>query len=88
MRISGDDHAQEQRECQRPQGGFKKFVQQGHIHFDARSVPSVREHGTMARTPLDDLFEHSHRKLSLNSSWSNAGLFQGMLNRPYVVFFL
>jgi len=31
---------------------FKKVVQQGHSYFDARSVHLVREHGTMARTPL------------------------------------
>jgi hypothetical protein len=27
---------------------FKKVVQQGHSHFDARSVHGVREHGKMA----------------------------------------
>jgi hypothetical protein len=31
-------------------------VQQGRSYCDARSVLSVREHGTMARTPLADFF--------------------------------
>ncbi len=31
-------------------------VQQGRSPFDARSVLSVREHGTMARTPLAAFF--------------------------------
>jgi len=35
---------------------FKKVVQQGHSHFDARSVYEVREHGKMARTPLAAFF--------------------------------
>jgi hypothetical protein len=35
---------------------FKKVVQQGHSHFDARSVHLVREHGKMARTPLAAFF--------------------------------
>jgi hypothetical protein len=35
---------------------FKKVVQQGHSHFDARSVHGVREHGKMARTPLAAFF--------------------------------
>ncbi len=35
---------------------FKKIVQQGRNHFDARSVLSVREHGKLARTPLTDFF--------------------------------
>jgi hypothetical protein len=49
-------HAQEEaaiiswRECS------KKSVQQGRSHFGARSVLSVREHGTMARTPLAAFF--------------------------------
>jgi len=34
----------------------KKSVQQGHSHFDARSVQEVREHGKMARTPLAAFF--------------------------------
>ena len=34
----------------------KKFVQQGRSLFSARSVPSVREHGKMARTPLAAFF--------------------------------
>jgi len=33
-----------------------KSVQQGRSYCDARSVLSVREHGTMARTPLADFF--------------------------------
>jgi len=41
---------------QQPAGMFKKVVQQGHSHFDARSVHLVREHGTMARTPLAAFF--------------------------------
>jgi len=32
------------------------FVQQGHSHFDARSVLIAREHGKMARTPLAAFF--------------------------------
>ena len=40
----------------RPQGGSKKFVQQGHSHFCAQSVLLVREHGKMARTPLAAFF--------------------------------
>ncbi len=49
-------HAQEEtaiiswRECS------KKSVQQDRSHFGARSVLSVREHGTMARTPLAAFF--------------------------------
>jgi hypothetical protein len=35
---------------------FKKVVQQGRSHFDARSVHEVREHGKMARTPLAAFF--------------------------------
>ncbi|MDH3772574.1 MAG: hypothetical protein OET79_16510 [Nitrospirota bacterium] len=35
---------------------FKKVVQQGHSHFDARNVHGVREHGKMARTPLAAFF--------------------------------
>jgi hypothetical protein len=31
---------------------FKKVLQQGRSHFDARSIHGVREHGKMARTPL------------------------------------
>jgi hypothetical protein len=31
-------------------------VQQGHSHFDARSVCVIREHGKMARTPLAAFF--------------------------------
>jgi hypothetical protein len=34
----------------------KKYVQQGHSHFDARSVHGVREHGKMARTLLAAFF--------------------------------
>jgi hypothetical protein len=33
----------------------KKVIQQGHSHFDARSVLPVREHGKRARTPLVDV---------------------------------
>jgi hypothetical protein len=33
-------------------GMVKKVIQQGHSHFDARSVLPVREHGKRARTPL------------------------------------
>jgi len=40
----------------------KKFVQQGRSLFCARSVPSVREHGKMARTPLTAFF---------NSPWTD-----------------
>jgi hypothetical protein len=35
---------------------FKKVVQQGRSHFDARSVLSVREYDKMARTPLVAFF--------------------------------
>jgi hypothetical protein len=35
---------------------FKRVVQQGRSHFDARSVLIVREHGKMARTPLAAFF--------------------------------
>ncbi len=41
---------------------FKKVVQQGHSHFEARSVHLVREHGTMARTPLAALFSIPNKK--------------------------
>jgi hypothetical protein len=45
---------------------FKKVVQQGHSHFDARSVHEVRGHGKMARTPLAAFFNipqiHSQKK--------------------------
>jgi hypothetical protein len=34
----------------------KKVIQQGHSHFDARSVLPVREHGKRARTPLVAFF--------------------------------
>jgi hypothetical protein len=34
----------------------KKVIQQGHSHFDARSVLPGREHGKRARTPLVDFF--------------------------------
>ncbi|MEC4675212.1 MAG: hypothetical protein VST68_13565 [Nitrospirota bacterium] len=34
----------------------KKFVQQGRSQFGARSVLPVREHGTLARTPLAAFF--------------------------------
>jgi len=34
----------------------KKSVQQGRSYFEARSVPSVREHGKIARTPLVAFF--------------------------------
>ncbi len=34
----------------------KKADQQGHRHFDARSIDEVREHGQMARTPLAAFF--------------------------------
>ncbi|HBP87249.1 MAG TPA: hypothetical protein DD706_06090, partial [Nitrospiraceae bacterium] len=38
-------------------GMFKNVIQQGHSHFGARSVPSVREHDKkMARTPLVAFF--------------------------------
>ena len=37
-------------------GMFKKVVQQGRSHFDARSVHRVREHGKMGRTPLVAFF--------------------------------
>ena len=37
-------------------GMFKTVVQQGHSHFDGRSVHIVREHGKMARTPLVTFF--------------------------------
>ncbi len=42
--------------CQKPRVGSKKSVQQGHSHFDARSVLVIREHGKMARTPLAAFF--------------------------------
>ncbi len=41
---------------QRPRGGSKKFVQQGRSHFCAQSLPPVREHGKMTRTPLAAFF--------------------------------
>ncbi len=41
---------------QKPRVGSKKSVQQGHSHFDARSVLVIREHGKMARTPLAAFF--------------------------------
>ena len=37
-------------------GMVKKVIQQGHSHFDARSVLPVREHGKRARTPLVAFF--------------------------------
>jgi len=50
---------------QQPAGMFKKVVQQGHSHFDARSVHLVREHGKMARTPLAAFFNIPLRGQSL-----------------------
>jgi len=35
---------------------FRRVLQQGRSHFDARSVLSVREHGKRARTPLAAFF--------------------------------
>ncbi len=35
---------------------IKKVIQQGRSHLDARSVPSVREHGQRARTLLGAFF--------------------------------
>jgi hypothetical protein len=37
-------------------GMFKKVVQHGRSYCDARSVSVVREHSTMARTPLVAFF--------------------------------
>ena len=37
-------------------GLFKKSVQEGQSHCCARSVLVLREHGTMARTPLAAFF--------------------------------
>jgi hypothetical protein len=34
----------------------KKVIQQGHSHFDARSILPVREHGKRAKTPPMALF--------------------------------
>ena len=48
-----------ERECS------KKLVQQGRSHFDARSVLIVREHGKMARTPLEAFFNIPMRNLDL-----------------------
>jgi len=45
----------------------KKFDQQGHSHFDARSVHGVREHGEMARTPLAAFFNIPIQVLTLRS---------------------
>ena len=39
----------------------KKSIQQGRSHFCARSVLVLREHGTMARTPLAAFFQRSHK---------------------------
>ena len=36
--------------------GSKKSTQQGNSHFCAQSVPAVREHGKMVRTPLMAFF--------------------------------
>jgi len=42
--------------CLRLQGGSKKFIQQGHSQFPARSVLPVREHRKLARTLLVAFF--------------------------------
>ena len=46
----------QQSRWQQPVGMFKKVVQQGRSHFDARSVHRVCEHGKMGRTPLAAFF--------------------------------
>ena len=50
------------------EGLFKKSVQQGRSHFNARSVHFVREHEKMVRTPLVDFF---------NSRWWEHYLIHG-----------
>jgi hypothetical protein len=47
---------------------FKKVVQQGPSHFDARIVHGVREHGKMARTPLAAFFN-----IPIWSNWDMRG---------------
>ena len=56
MTISSDKCAHRDLEDQKHRACSKKFVQQGHSQFCARSVPFVREHGKMARTPLAAFF--------------------------------
>jgi len=41
----------------------KNFVQQGRSLFDARSVPSVREHDKRARTPLTAFFNIPQKRI-------------------------
>ena len=75
MRTSGDSNAQGHRAWQRPRGGSKKFVQQGHSHFCARNVPAVREYGKRATclreaapakagNAVGGFFQHSSNLLS------------------------
>ncbi len=53
----------------------KKSVQQGRSHFDARSVHQVREHGTMARTPLAAFFNIPlHQKVVQQAITGSGGL--------------
>ena len=52
--------------------GSKKFVQQVHSQFCARSVLALREHGKLARTPLAAFFNRPIREDSLpNGQWFN-----------------
>ncbi len=48
---------------------LKKTVQQGRSDFDARSVLSVREHSTMARTPLSAFFRIPIIHIGLEGPW-------------------
>ena len=56
MTISMGKNAHEHVGCPRVRVGSKKSAQQGRSHFCALSVHQVREHGTMARTPLEAFF--------------------------------
>ncbi len=56
MRISRGICRQEDVRHQRFRVGSKKFVQQGRSQLYARSVPILREHGKLARTPLAIFF--------------------------------
>jgi hypothetical protein len=49
-------YAREKFRHQQLTGMFKNVIQEGHSHFGARSVPSVREYDKTARTPLVAFF--------------------------------
>jgi hypothetical protein len=60
--TSGGTEIRDRGECS------KKSVQQGRSPLDERSLPSVREHGKMARTPLAAFFNIPIRR-GVNPAW-------------------